>query len=77
MFVEVIDISLEKKTFVRGKGVEMVNRRTGEFVMFNGATWLGRGANFLYHYPRHRQSGPLKARNDKSWKHQEKSFLKL
>ena len=53
----------------------MVNRRTGEFVMFNGATWLGRGANFLYHYPRHRQSGPLKARNDKSWKHQEKVFL--
>ena len=50
----------------------MVNRRTGEFVMFNGATWLGRGANFLYHYPRHRQIGPLK-----SWKHQEKSFLKL
>ena len=47
----------------------MVNQRTGEFVMFDGATWLGRGANFLYHYPRLRQSGPLKARNDKSWKH--------
>ena len=36
----------KKKTFVRGKGVEMVNWRTGEFVMFDGATWQGRGRIF-------------------------------
>ena len=28
----------KKKIFVRGKGVEMVNQQTGEFVIFDGAT---------------------------------------
>ena len=43
----------------------MVNWRTGEFVMFDGATWQGRGANFLYHYLGHRQSRTLNSKRDK------------
>ena len=43
----------------------MVNWRTGEFVMFDGATWQGRGANFLYHYPGHQQSRTLNSKRDK------------
>ena len=53
----------------------MVNWRTCEFVIFDGATWWEGGANILYHYPRHRQSRTLKARNEKSWKHQEKKVF--
>ena len=67
----------KKKTFVRGKGVEMVNWRTGEFVMFDGATWQGRGANFLYHYLGHRQSRTLNSKRDKVGNIKKKSFLKL
>ena len=65
MLVGGIDISQKKKAFVRGKGVEMVNWRTGEFVMFDGAIWQGRGANFLYHYPGHQQSRTLNSKRDK------------
>ena len=54
----------------------MVNWQTGEFVIFDGTTWWGIGADFLYHYPRHTQSRTLNARNNKSWKHQEKILLK-
>ena len=52
----------------------MVNRRTDEFVMFDGATWLGRGANFLYHYPRHRQSGPLNCKEQQKLETSGKKF---
>ena len=33
MLVEVIKNSLEKKPFVRGEGVEMVNLQPGEFII--------------------------------------------
>lgn len=53
----------------------MVNQQTGEFAIFDGATFSGRGADVLYHYPRHSQSRTLNARNNKSWKHQEKKVF--
>ena len=78
MLVGGIDISQKKKAFVRGKGVEMVNWRTGEFVMFDGATWQGRGVNFLYHYLGHRQSRTLNSKREtKLETSRKKSFLKL
>ena len=55
----------------------MVDWRTGEFVMFDGATWQGRGANFLYHYLRHRQSRTLNSKRDKIGNIKKKSFFKL
>ena len=38
---------VREKTFVRGKGVEMVNQQTSEFFLFDGAIWWGRGTNFF------------------------------
>lgn len=56
----------------------MVNWRTGEFVMFDGATWQGRGVNFLYHYLGHRQSRTLNSKREtKLETSRKKSFLKL
>ena len=40
------DFVRKKKTFVRGQGVEMVNWRTCEFVVFDRATWWEGGRIF-------------------------------
>ena len=53
----------------------MVNQQTSECVIFDGTTWWGMGADFLYHYPRHPQSRTLNAGNNKSWKHKKKFYL--
>ena len=53
----------------------MVNWRTGEFVMFDGATWQGRGVNFLYHYLGHRQSRTLNSKRETKLETQEKKVF--